>query len=216
MFSFADVWPFHDLRLLSPRLELRPVRDEDIAALAAAAVAGIHEPDTMPFVVPWTRQEPEQLARGNATNVWRQRAELTQDSWNVSFAVLMDGVVIGRQDIRGDNFAELRTVDSGSWLTRAQQGHGLGKEMRAAVLLWAFDWLGAEFATTAAMSWNKASQGVSSSLGYRPNGEELLRISPGEVEKSLRFRLAKADFRRPEWELMVEGHAAVAPLLGAG
>lgn len=214
MHDFATIWPLHDLQLITPRLLLRPVRDEDLAPLSAAASAGIHEPDRMPFVVPWTRQTPEQLALATVQNVWRQRASLSVDDWTVSFAVYFGEELIGRQDVRAASFPERRTVDSGSWLTSSRQGQGLGKEMRAAVLLWAFDHLSAEYATTAAMAWNQASQGVSRSLGYRPNGVDVIRTDPGESQESHRFRLTRADFRRPEWQLRTEGHEAVTRFLG--
>ena len=215
MQNFDEIWPFNNLRLESPRLLLRPVQDGDIAGLVKATLAGIHEPDRMPFDVPWTRRSPEEMARGTAQNVWLARARITPQKWNVSFAVLQGGEVIGRQDVVADNFSELKTVETGSWLTRDRQGQGLGKEMRAAVLFWAFDHLGAEYAITAAMAWNQASQGVSRSMGYRPNGTFRKLTSPGEVQESIRFRLARGEFMRPDWQLKVSGHEAVAPLLGA-
>lgn len=213
--TLADIWPFNDLRLLTPRLELRPIRDEDIPGLVQASLAGIHDPGAMPFAVPWTRQQPEELARGTAQHVWLTRAQLRPEKWNVSFAIIRDGEVIGRQDVGADGFADRRTVETGSWLTRAQHGQGLGREMRAAVLLWAFDWLGAEYAETAAMAGNAASRGVSESLGYRPNGTTRHLVTAGEVYDSLKYRLAAADFRRPDWQLEVHGHEAVRKLLGA-
>lgn len=214
MSDWSGIWPLHDLKLSTPRLVLRPIRDEDLAGLLVAALAGIHDPDTMPFAVPWTRAEPQQIARNMAQNVWRNRAKADPDNWNVSFAVLWEGRVVGRQDVRASDFPDLKTVDSGSWLTMAKQGKGLGKEMRAAVLLWAFDHLGAEFAETAAFDSNPASQGVSEALGYRRNGESLKQISHGEVARSLEFRLKRGEFRRPEWELQVEGHEEVARYFG--
>src|SRR5690606_28651820 len=119
-----------------------------------ASVAGIHDPNTMPFAVPWTREEPRILAQNTARNVWLNRTNVEPDDWRVCFAVMLHGRVIGRQDVRATNFPDLRTVETGSWLTKAHQGKGLGKEMRAAVLLWAFEHLDAEFAQTAAFEGN--------------------------------------------------------------
>lgn len=214
MSSLSDIWPLHDLELTSPRLMMRPIRDEDIPGLVDATRAGIHDPDQMPFAYPWTRAEPAAVALGTAQNVWRQRASLQPDDWHVSFAILHAGRVVGRQDVVARQFHDLRTVETGSWLTRAEQGKGLGREMRTAALLWAIDHLGAEYADTAAMVWNKASQCVSESLGYRRNGEALLRIAPGEVEQSIRYRLNRADFMRPDWQLQVRGNDAVLRLFG--
>lgn len=211
----ASIWPFHEFRLLTPRLELRPIRDEDIPGLVAASLEGVHDPAEMPFAVPWTRQEPTELARGTAQHVWLARANLRPEAWNVSFVIIENGTVVGRQDVVAEQFRDRRTVETGSWLTRSRQGHGLGKEMRTAVLLWAFDWLGAEYAETAAMAGNPASQGVSEGLGYRRNGTTRHRVAEGEVYDSLLYRLAAADFRRPDWQLEVHGHGQVAELLGA-
>ena len=63
-----------------------------------------------------------------------------------------------------------RTVNTGSWLGQAYQGHGYGKEMRAAMLAFAFDGLGARVAETEAFLDNAASNAVSRALGYVANG----------------------------------------------
>ena len=52
----SSIWPFFGLRIRTPRLELRYPSDGDLLAVAALAAEGIHEPDTMPFSVPWTRK----------------------------------------------------------------------------------------------------------------------------------------------------------------
>ena len=56
--------------------------------------------------------------------------------------------------------------------------------------------------------------GVSRRLGYVPNGENRLLTRPGVVERELNLRLAREDFRRPVWELMVDGAEAAAAFLG--
>src|SRR5690606_4539227 len=146
-------------------------------------------------------------------NIWRHRTIVAPDDWTVSFGVLLGDRVIGRQDVRAAHFPDLKTVETGSWLTRPEQGKGCGKEMRAAVLLWAFDHLGGEHAETAAVEGNLASQGVSESLGYRRNGDRLKRIGPGEVAVSREYRLKRDGLVRPSWTLVVEGHAAAARML---
>lgn len=214
MFDWSDIWPLFDLQLRTPRLVLRPIRDEDLPGLIEATLAGIHEPDDMPFAMPWTREAPEAIACNTAQNVWLSRTRVAPDDWRVNFAILRAGRVIGRQDIRAAAFPDLKTVETGSWLTKAEQGKGLGKEMRAAVLLWAFDNLGAEFAETAAFDGNIASQRVSEAMGYARNGEALQRIEKGEVARMLKFRLRRGEFKRPDWELQVMGQEAVGRLLG--
>jgi RimJ/RimL family protein N-acetyltransferase len=203
--DLLDAWPLFGLRLRTPRLELRPVRDEDVPGLVDAALAGIHDPAVMPFAVPWTDAEPDVLRRELARFVWRQRASIRPDTWTLQLAVLHEGRPVGVQDLSTADFAELRTVLTGSWLTRRAQGRGIGTEMRAAVLLFAFDVLGAEVAESSAASWNAASLGVSRRLGYVDNGVERRAPRPGRVIEEQRLRLPRESFVRPAWSLRVEG-----------
>ena len=73
--------------------------------------------------------------------------------------------------MQGHNFASLRSVETGSWLGRAFQGQGLGKEMRQAILHLAFEGLGAEEAHSGAFHDNAPSLATSRSVGYAENGE---------------------------------------------
>ena len=85
--------------------------------------------------------------------------------------------------------------------------------MRAAVALYAFDWLKAEVAESEAAAWNAPSLGVSRSLGYELNG--VTRMSwGGKMETVQRVRLTPATFNRPDWHLKVEGHEPTARFLG--
>jgi RimJ/RimL family protein N-acetyltransferase len=206
--ELVDVWPLFGLRLFSPRLELRIVRDDDLPGLLEAAIAGIHDPEVMPFAAPWTDAESDKLRRGFAQHHWAQRVSVRRGTWSIIFAVLADGVPIGVQNVSTTEFEARRTIDSGSWLTRAHQGRGLGTEMRAAMLLFAFDHLGAEVAESGAAVWNAASLGVSRKLGYRENGIARIVSRPGEVTEEQRLRLLREDFVRPTWTLRVEGFDA--------
>jgi RimJ/RimL family protein N-acetyltransferase len=69
-------------------------------------------------------------------------------------------------------FAVYRTVETGSWLGQAFQGRGYGKEMRSAILAFAFDGLGSRFAESGAFLDNDRSNGVSRGLGYAENGRD--------------------------------------------
>jgi RimJ/RimL family protein N-acetyltransferase len=206
--DLEDVWPLFGLRLLTPRLELRPVRDEDLGPLADAALAGIHDAGFMPFGVPWTDAAPEDLRRSLAQHNWRVRSELSRDSWGINFAILFDGVAVGTQSLAGKRFGVLRTVSTGSWLTRSAQGRGVGTEMRAAVLLFAFDWLEADYAESGAVVANGPSTGVSRRLGYSENGRSIVEARPGEAVEHVGFRMHRNEFVRPDWELRVEGFEA--------
>ncbi|MBG6223554.1 RimJ/RimL family protein N-acetyltransferase [Arthrobacter sp. CAN_A2] len=107
-------------------------------------------------------------------------------------------------------------VASGSWLTRSVHGQGFGTEMRAAVLQFAFDHLGATSAVSEAAAWNGASLGVSTRLGYALNGTSLVEARRGEVDVQQNLLLARADFVRPDWVADVQGVGAVRDLLIPG
>jgi RimJ/RimL family protein N-acetyltransferase len=126
----------------------------------------------------------------------------------------LDGVPIGSQSIGADDFAIHRTVLTGSWLGREYQGRGYGKEMRAGVLGFAFDWLGARVAETSAFLDNAASNGVSRSLGYEENG--LGSLAPeGVARVSQQFRMTAEGWHvRPRPSLTIEGLEACLELFG--
>ncbi|OWY58626.1 hypothetical protein B7486_78960, partial [cyanobacterium TDX16] len=152
----------------------------------------------MPFGVPWTDAEQPALQRSTLQWHWRQRGALSPARWSLGFVAYERGAaddrtLVGMQEVNATDFASLRRVHTGSWLGRAHQGRGLGKEMRAAVLHLAFAGLGAQQAHTDAWHDNHASAGVSASIGYRPNGERLL-LRRGVADRMLAFRLDRADW----------------------
>ncbi len=145
-----SIWPLFDLVVRTPRLELRPPTDHDCVALAQLAAEGVHDPQVMPFDVPWTDVPPPELERRALRWWWRKRAEWSPDEWAFTGAVFVGGEAVGVQDLTAHHFAILRTVGTGSWLGRRHQGRGIGREMRAAILHLAFEGLGARQATSAA------------------------------------------------------------------
>lgn len=212
MTSLNAVWPLFGLTLATPRLEVRPIQDHEIPAAVAAARTGIHEPGRNPFSTPWTELPAEDLGPNMARWYWRCRAECTPESWTLLLGIWHNSEFIGCQDVGAKDFATLKTVGTGSWLKQSAQGRGLGKEMRAAVALYAFDWLRAEVAESEAADWNAASLGVSRSLGYELNGTT--RKAWGtKVETVQHVRLTPDSFKRPDWTLKVGGHEAAANFL---
>jgi RimJ/RimL family protein N-acetyltransferase len=207
-----DPWPLRGLVLRTPRLELRPDDDEGLRELAALADAGVHPEAEMPFVQPWTRS-PD---RGRAVlqHQWRCRGEVTPERWTVNFVVRAGGAVVGTQGLSARSFALLREVRTGSWLGLAHQGRGFGTEMRAAVLAFAFDHLGARTARSSAFVDNARSHGVSRRLGYRADGTELVERE-GAATTDVRLLVDPAGFVRPGWTLQVEGLEPCQELLGA-
>jgi RimJ/RimL family protein N-acetyltransferase len=207
-----DPWPLANLVILSPRLELRPDDDAGLRELAALALKGIHASDEMPFAMAWTDAPPDRLGLNMVQYYWGKRAALAPEEWSINFLVRMDGQVIGTQELSARNFRVLREVSSGSWLGRRYQGIGLGTEMRAAVLLFAFDHLGAIIARSAAWEKNAASNRVSQKLGYVPNGTT--RIAPrGEPLTHIYLQLDENRFQRPSWQVTVDGLADCVHLL---
>jgi RimJ/RimL family protein N-acetyltransferase len=209
-----EAWPLRNLVLRTPRLELRPDDDTGVHELIEVARAGIHPPEFMPFAVPWTDEPDASMGVNNLRYHWSQRAALRPDDWQVPFLIRLDGKVIGEQVLAATNFAVTREVSTGSWLGQRYQGHGYGTEMRAAVLAFAFDHLGAVQARTSAYVDNAASLRVSRSLGYVDDGT--LRDSRrGEPAVQLRLLLTADRFApfRPHWKLEVDGLDECLPLL---
>jgi hypothetical protein len=72
----TDFWPLAELRITTPRRELRPPSDDDLWQLAAD---GVHDPAQMPFNVAWTDLPPVERGRSVLQHAWRQRAEWTAE-----------------------------------------------------------------------------------------------------------------------------------------
>jgi RimJ/RimL family protein N-acetyltransferase len=96
------------------------------------------------------------------------------------------------QDVGAKEFSTRRQVSSGSWIGLEYQGKGIGREMRAAMLHFAFEGLGAELAHSGFISTNTTSRRVSEALGYVPNGfcyeqirGELVRVESVVLERSV-------------------------------
>jgi len=209
-----DVTPLEELRLRTPRLELRLPDEDELAALAAIAASGIHDADAMPFAEAWTDGVGEPgWAEGFAAYHRGARAAIRPDDWALVLAVFHDAAPIGVQELNAREFAARRTVGSGSWLGRPFQGRRFGTEMRGAVLDLAFRGLGATAAESGALAGNVASARVSERLGYVPAGEST--ASPrGDPVRVQRYRIERATWlaagRAPA---SISGLEACLPLL---
>ena len=194
MTGLGSFWPLFDLVVRTPRLEWRLPRDEEFADLIAVVDAGVHDPELMPFTIPWTDQEPAVRAVSAAQHWWGARAHWSVDDWGFTGAVFVEGRPVGVQGMFAKKFRIVRSVESGSWLGKEYQGRGLGREMREAMLHLAFAGLGAQEAVSGAFEDNAASLAVSRSVGYIENGEG--RMSRREESaRMIRFRLD-----RKTWE----------------
>ncbi|MGW0730765.1 GNAT family N-acetyltransferase [Streptomyces mirabilis] len=209
-----DHWPLLGLRLTTPRLELRLPSGEELSELADLAAQGVHDPDRMPFSVPWTDLPPRERARSVVQHYWLRLGNWTPDNWALNLAVFEHGQIVGQQTIAARNYATLREVDTGSWIGLRHQGRGIGTEMRAAVLHLAFAGLKAAEATSGAFADNPSSFRVSSKLGYEPDGIERLTVR-GQVTVMRRLRLSRARWEEHQQaSVSIDGLSACLPLLG--
>lgn len=210
----TDLLPQFGLVLRTPRLELRLPSTEQLVALGEVAAEGVHDPDDMPFMTPWTDQEPQERARSTIRWRWQAWGSWTPEDWTLDFVVLFEGAVVGAQDVLGREFAALREVATGSWLGQKHHGRGIGTEMRAAVLHLAFEGLGAQAAVSSAFTDNKASLAVSRKLGYTNDGvRRVMRRGLPATDQRLRLDRATWEARRTI-PVRIEGLEPCLPLLG--
>lgn len=209
-------WPLFDLEVRTPRLTLRYIDDALACDLAALAAEGIHDPGWMPFASPWSNASSPDLERKALQFFWRCRADTSPESWNINFAVLADDTVVGTSGLSSTDFGRMRQFETGSWLGRAYQGKGIGKEMRLATLTLGFTGFGAEFATTGAWHDNGPSLGVTRSLGYTESGSRRALRNDEAPDRLIGFEMSRTHFdghvRRDDVELV--GVEAVRELLG--
>ncbi len=213
--GIEDHWPLFGLRIITPRLELRYPTDSDIAELAELAAKGVHDPEMMPFTTPWTEHASPVLERNSLQHWWRMRAELTPTNWCLGMAVVSDGALVGLQNISAKDFPTVRNAETGSWLGINHHGQGIGKEMRAAIVHFTFEYLKAEAVTSSAFLDNIASQRVSEAIGYEPNGTAYAERR-GERGEQILYLLTRKRWTETRTDMAIEvrGFEPCRPLLG--
>jgi RimJ/RimL family protein N-acetyltransferase len=207
-------WPLFDLRVRTPRLELRYPSDDDLVALARLAADGVHDPTLLPFMTPWSRRPSPDLERGMLQWHWRARAEWTPASWRFEPAVVVDGEVVGTQGLDARDFATLRVCGTGSWLGQRHHGQGIGTEMRAAILHLAFVGLGAVRCESGYLDGSESSAGVSRKLGYRETGDRW-HVVEGEARREVLLVLDRAEWEaRRRDDIEIDGLGPCLELFG--
>jgi len=204
-------WPLFVLRLSTLDLELRPMTEAD-----QVAVSDLLPDDVELDPAAATYPVDDRLGRRIVVHqtYWRAYGTWRPESWRLNFAVLAGGELIGAQELEGNDFLALCTVETSSFLVTRARGRGFGKQMRRAVLALAFGPLQAQAAITEAWHDNHASLGVSRALGYRPNGESLHRRGNG-VDTMLHMRLRRADWFAAGFpQVSIDGFDACRPLFG--
>lgn len=211
----AHPWPLFDLRLRTPRLELRLPTDDDLLALVGVARAGIHDPTATPFQVPWDELPSPAFERSFLAHWWVSRGSWKPESWTLALAVIAGGQPIGIQDLTAKDFSACRSVVTGSWLGQAYQGRGYGTEMRAAALWLAFEGLGTLVAESGYIAGNPASARVSEKLGYAPNGERIVAPRGKPLTERL-VRVTPETWQRDLVRVTIENLEPCLGLFGVG
>ena len=104
MTTLSSIWPLFDLKLTTPRLELRPILDEDIAPAVEAARSGIHDAGRNPFSTPWTELPADELGPNMARWYWRCRAEFTPEACRLRWSGALPALRALVQDRRRQDF----------------------------------------------------------------------------------------------------------------
>src|SRR5215510_11034257 len=97
-------WALFELRIRTPRLELRLPTERLIDDLIDIALDGVHDPAEMPFSVAWTDASRDELPYSMLQYYWTQLAGFSVDEWHLPLAVLADDQVVGIQDIGASRF----------------------------------------------------------------------------------------------------------------
>jgi len=193
-----------DVVVRTPRLSLVGASDELLERLLPVVREGVVSPDESPFDDPMSlyADSPERELRWLRA-IWRGRGNVSPESWRLYFVVMVNGEPLGMQDLIGEEFATLGTVTSFSWLKPTGRAHGIGSEMRAALLHLAFAGLEAKEATSEAFLDNVASNRVSERLGYEKNGLNWAtrRDEPAQLQRWLLTRESWKAHRRDDIEL---------------
>jgi RimJ/RimL family protein N-acetyltransferase len=194
--NLTQAWPPFGLHIEAGPLVLRPITDEVLPALIELALDGIHDPEQMPFAMPWTDAPAEKLPANYVQYQWGVRSGWSTEHWNLEFAVENEGQIVGIQAFFSSHYLVTRTGETGSWLAKKFHGQGIGTAMRQAICAFAFDHLDAEEVTSAAYADNPASNAVSRKVGYLPNGTFRKTRREGEWHTSQEWRLTPETFVR--------------------
>jgi RimJ/RimL family protein N-acetyltransferase len=197
------MWPIADLRLRTPGVALRPVREADLDLLGELLPDDVSlDPQiATPFGLPLREERAVMLRQ----SYLRDLAMWTPGDWTLQFLVETTDGVVGVQTLEGRGADGELTLETASWLVTEQRGRGVGTAMRHAVLGFGFDVLAAVAAVTEAWATNPGSLGVSHTLGYEETGTAHAVRGDGEGDM-VSMRLSAASWRsRPRHVVDVAG-----------
>src|ERR1700704_4108188 len=95
--SLERDWPLFGLSVRTPRLTLSYPTDADLGTLNELANQGIHDPDVMPFDIPWTDEPPDIRPQHSLQFYWGTRANWKPTDWHVTMMVTEGRAVVGAQ-----------------------------------------------------------------------------------------------------------------------
>ena len=156
--TLTDAWPLFGLRLRTRTARPAPADRRRPARLCSRSPrpASIR-PTRCRSGWPGRRSRARRSSAASCSTTGRTRATWSPDELDlnlmVEFGRRADRLAVDRRRARSPSTGR---STPGSWLGRAFQGRGFGKEMRAAVLGFAFDGLGARVAETSAFLDNAA------------------------------------------------------------
>jgi hypothetical protein len=109
-------WPLFDLRLASPELTLRPMTEADLTAICDLLPEDVEQD---PAAATYAIAE-ERISRGIVTHqgYWKAYGTWEPGAWRLNFVVRAAGEILGVQELEGNDFLTLRTVDTSSFLVR--------------------------------------------------------------------------------------------------
>ena len=163
----TDVTALYDLRVRTPRLELRLGSHDELVELGRLAEQGVHPREQMPFAIAWTDGIGQPDFVDSVVAYHEQHLQSwSSEKWTLNLLVWEHGGLAGTQGMLAERFGDRRAVHTGSWIGQRFQRRGIGTEMRAAILELAFRGLGATRAESSWLEGNEASRRVSEKLGY--------------------------------------------------
>lgn len=212
MTTAATALPLLGLRIKAGPVELRGITDDLLGPLAELA-GDIHDPDFMPFGVPWSLTSAQEMPLSMAQYHWGRRASFSPAKWSADLAVFYEGELVGSQGFHTEDYLVKRGGETGSWLGRRFQGRGIGTAMRQVICAFLFDQLDAEYITSSAFTDNPASLAVSRKVGYAGNGDDHFNRL-GEHVIMHRIILEPANLVRYPCDVTAEGVAEFRKSVG--
>ena len=167
------VWPLFDLRVRTPRLELRYIDDELATELALLAAEGYPRPSH--HAVRTSRgpmSSRRELERNTMQFYWRCRAETSPKSWSINLATIVDGKRRWDDGADGPRLPDAAPVRNRVVARPRVPGPGHRQRDASRIAATRLHRLRCGIATTGAWHDNGPSLGVTRSLGYAENGHK--------------------------------------------